>query len=120
MQPLYFLVVGGGAGILSGMFGIGGGVVMVLAMVSLQKLPFTTATGTSLAAMLLPVGALGAWEYWRRGHVHVQGALLLALGLFLGAWVGARIATHSPPATVQRLFAVFLLAMAVRLWVSAR
>jgi hypothetical protein len=115
-----YVVLGLLAGILSGLFGIGGGVIMVIGMVSLMKLPFPTATGTSLAAMLLPVGALGALEYYRRGHVDVRAALLLAVGLTLGAWVGARLAQQAAPATVQRLFAVFLLIIAARMWVTAR
>lgn len=115
-----YLLIGLLAGILAGLFGIGGGVIMVIGIVGLMKLPFPTAVGTSLAAMLLPVGALGALEYYRRGHVDVRAALLLAVGLSLGAWAGARIAHQATPVTLQRLFAVFLLLMAVRMWATAR
>ena len=111
-----YLLLGLLAGILAGLFGIGGGVIMVIGMVGVMKLSFPTATGTSLAAMLLPVGAL---EYYRRGNVEVRGALLLAIGLTFGAWAGARMAQEAPPATLQRIFAVFLLAMAVRMWITA-
>lgn len=114
-----YLALGVVAGILAGLFGIGGGVIMVIGLVSLMKLPFTTATGTSLGAMLLPVGLLGALEYYRRGHVDVRGALLLAIGLTLGAGLGARLATDTAPPLLQRLFAVFLLVMAVRMWTTA-
>lgn len=115
-----YLVLGTLAGILAGLFGVGGGVIMVIGMVSIMKLPFSTATGTSLAAMLLPVGVLGAMEYYRRGHVDVRGALLLALGLTIGAWAGARIAQATPSALLQRLFAVFLGLMAVNSWIKAK
>ena len=114
-----YLVLGLASGVLAGLFGIGGGVIMVIGLVSLMKLPFSTATGTSLAAMLLPVGLLGAIEYYRRGHVDVRGAILLAAGLTLGAWLGARLAVIAAPALVQRLFAIFLVVMAVRLWATA-
>jgi uncharacterized membrane protein YfcA len=114
-----YLALGIAAGILAGLFGIGGGVVMVIGMATLLKQPFLTAVGTSLAAMLLPVGALGAWEYWRQGHVDVRAAAWLAGGLFLGAWLGARLATDIAPSSVQRMFAVFLLATAIRMWVKA-
>lgn len=116
---ILYLVLGGAAGVLSGLFGIGGGVIMVFGMVTLFKLPFTTATGTSLAAMLLPVGALGVWEYWRHGNLDFRAAALLAAGLFVGAWVGARMANDFAPASVQRAFAVFMMVMAVRMWVTA-
>ena len=118
-MTLLYLALGVVAGVLAGLFGIGGGVIMVIGMVSLMKFPLPTATGTSLAAMLLPVGLLGAVEYHRRGQVEVRAAILLALGLTVGAWVGARIAGETAPPLLQRLFAVFLLAMAVRMWMTA-
>ena len=117
---LLYLVLGVLAGILAGLFGVGGGVIMVIGMVSLMKLPFPTATGTSLAAMILPVGILGVMEYYRRGNVDVRAALLLAVGLTLGAWAGARLAQQATPVTMQRAFAVFLMVMSVRMWVTAR
>jgi uncharacterized protein len=115
-----YVLLGTLAGVLAGLFGIGGGVIMVIGMVSLMKLPFHTAVGTSLAAMLLPVGIFGVMEYQRRGNLDIRAALLLAAGLTLGAWAGARLAHVTAPATLQRLFAVFLIVMAVRLWVTAR
>ncbi len=119
MTLVLYLLLGSAAGVLSGLFGIGGGVIMVFGMVTLFRLPFTTATGTSLAAMLLPVSALGVWEYWRNGNLNVRAAALLAAGLFVGAWLGARLANDLAPAMVQRAFAVFLVVMAARMWVTA-
>ena len=110
-MSLLFVALGLVAGVLAGLFGIGGGVIMVIGMVGLMKLPFLTATGTSLAAMLLPVGVFGVMEYHRRGHIDIRAALLLAAGLTLGAWIGARVAQGAPPALLQRGFAVFLLVM---------
>ena len=119
-MSLLYIVLGGLAGILAGLFGVGGGVIMVIGLVGVMKLPFPTATGTSLGAMILPVGIFGAMEYYRRGHLDVRAALLLAAGLTVGAWVGARMAQQAAPATMQRLFAVFLGVMAVRMWITAR
>jgi len=115
-----YVALGLVAGVLAGLFGIGGGVIMVIGMVGLMKLPFLTATGTSLAAMLLPVGVFGVMEYHRRGHIDIRVALLLAAGLTIGAWVGARVAQGTPPALLQRGFAVFLIFVAVRMWMTAR
>ena len=114
------VVLGVTAGVLAGLFGIGGGVIMVIGLVSLFRMHFTTATGTSLAAMLLPVGALGVWVYWKNGNLDLRAATLLALGLFVGTWVGAIIANDIPPATAQRAFALFMVAMAIRMWVTAK
>lgn len=112
--------IGLAAGVLSGLFGIGGGIVIVPALLLLARMSPLAATGTSLGALLLPVGALGAWHYYRSGHLDVRASLLLALGLTAGVWVGARIAQHVPQVALQRAFAVFLVLVAVRVWVSAK
>jgi uncharacterized membrane protein YfcA len=108
MDALAFLAVGAAAGICSGVFGIGGGVVIVLALLWGMKWPIHTATGTSLAALLLPVGLLGAWEYWRRGHVNGTAALWIAVGLTLGAWAGARFAQKISGPYLRLSFGIFL------------
>jgi hypothetical protein len=113
---LLFLCIGLVAGVLSGLFGIGGGLLIVPALVFLAKFPTKLALGTSLGALLLPVGVLGAYTYWENGHVHVRASLLIAVGLTGGALVGARVAQAMPGITLQRLFALFMVAMAVQLW----
>lgn len=112
------LLVGLVAGVLSGMFGIGGGVIVVPALVLLMGYGQKTATGTSLLALLLPVGALAAVSYARAGHVNVRAGLLVAAGIFVGALAGARFALDRSDATLRRLFAVVLVALAVRLFVT--
>lgn len=112
-------LVGLGAGVLSGLFGIGGGVVIVAALVAFAKFPIHKATGTSLAALLLPVAILGVVEYWKSGNVDVRAAALLAGGLLAGAWLGARLALQMNGATLQRAFAVFLVVIAIRMWLKA-
>jgi uncharacterized membrane protein YfcA len=116
---ILFVAVGLAAGLLAGMFGIGGGIVIGPALILLAKFSPQTATGTSLGALLLPVGALGAWEYYRRGHVNVTASLWIALGLFAGAWFGARLALSLSGPQLQKAFAVFLVIMAVRVWMKA-
>ena len=118
-MTILYLGIGILAGILSGMFGIGGGVLIVAAMVMIVRVPILEATGTSLAALLLPVGLLGALEYYRAGNVHLVPAAIIAVGLFAGTWIGARFAHGMNPVLLQRLFAVFLVVMAIRLWMSA-
>ncbi len=118
MLIVEFVLIGLGAGVLSGLFGIGGGLVIVPALMLVAGMAPVVATGTSLGALLLPVGILGAWEYWRNGHLEVRAALLVALGLFVGAYFGARLAQGLPALTMKRLFAAFLVVVAVRLWFS--
>lgn len=113
-----FIAIGLGAGVLSGLFGIGGGIVIVPALIFFAKMQPITATGTSLGALLLPVGALGAYEYYKRGNINIGASLWTALGLLLGAWVGARLAQELSPLQLRRAFALFLLVVAGKVWVG--
>lgn len=115
---LLFLAIGLAAGVLSGLFGIGGGVLIVPALVYLARMTPTEATGTSLAALLLPVGLLGALEYHRAGQLRVAAALVIAVGLFLGAGLGAKLALGMPPGYLRKMFAGFLVLVAIRMWMD--
>ncbi len=117
---LIFLAIGLAAGVLSGLFGIGGGIVIVPALLYFAKMAPAKATGSSLGALLLPVGVLGAWEYYKNGDLDVRASLFVAAGLTVGAYFGARLNHLLSPAQAKRAFAVFLLAVAVRLWVTAK
>jgi uncharacterized membrane protein YfcA len=114
------LAVGFAAGILSGMFGIGGGLVIVPALVFLFHMPFKTATGTSLFALLWPVGLLGVVEYWKDGHLKPWHGAGIAAGLFVGAYLGARITLTISDATMRRLYAIFLLVVGTYILISTR
>jgi uncharacterized membrane protein YfcA len=118
-MSLLFLAIGLGAGLLSGLFGIGGGIIIVPALMLAGRMQPSTATGTSLGALLLPVGALGAWQYYKNGHLDVRASLLIALGIFIGAYVGAVAMQRVDPMTAKRVFAVFLVLVSVRIWVTA-
>ena len=108
-------VIGLVAGVVSGVFGVGGAIVIVPGLVLLMGLPQHTANGTSLAALLLPVGLLGTLEYYKRGQVNLAYAAVLAAGLFFGALAGAKLAGMLADATLRKAFAVFLLLVAARL-----
>jgi uncharacterized membrane protein YfcA len=115
-MPILVVVAAVGlvAGVLSGLFGIGGGIVIVPGLVLLAGFSISQAAGTSLAALLLPVGALGAWQYWQVGLIDLRAAVLLAIGILLGAYLGARLGISLPPAAVQRSFGVLLVIVGIR------
>jgi uncharacterized membrane protein YfcA len=115
---LTYLLIGLVAGVLAGIFGIGGGIVIVPAVLYFARLSTRAAIGTSLAALLLPVGALGVWTYWKAGEVEVRGALLIAAGLAVGIYGGAVFAQTLPEATMRKAFAVLLAGVAVNLWLK--
>jgi uncharacterized protein len=115
MTYLALLAIGLIAGVFAGMFGIGGGIVIVPALLLVVKMKELDAIATSLAAMIPPVGLLGAMAYYRTGHINIRYAALVALGIFLGAYFGARIMISLPPTLIRRLYGVFLAVMAIRM-----
>lgn len=117
-MTLLLLAIGLAAGILSGLIGIGGGVLIVPALMFFARFPAKLATGTSLGALLLPVGLLGAWEYHKAGNIDIKASLLLAGGIFVGAFLGAQIVQHLSELQLRRIFAGFLVLVAVQLWLQ--
>jgi uncharacterized membrane protein YfcA len=115
---LIYVGIGLVAGALAGLFGIGGGIVIVPLLLLGTSMPMLTATGTSLGALLLPVGAIGAWTYYKNGHLDVAAALWIALGLTIGVMVGARFAQTLSPVLLRRAFSVLLVAVAVKMWIG--
>ena len=106
------------AGVISGLFGVGGAIVIVPGLVLLGKLPQHTANGTSLGALLLPVGLLGFLQYYKRAQVNIPYAALIAIGLFIGALLGAKLAGSMSDVWLKRAFGVFLLFIAGKLLLS--
>lgn len=118
---LRFFPVGLAAGICSGIFGIGGGVIIIPFLIFAFGFNQQTANGVSLVALLLPVGLLGVIAYYRAGVItteHVKMGLSIATGMFFGAYFGARFALALPEVILRRSFAIFLCALAVRLWMK--
>lgn len=118
-MSLLHLAIGLAAGLLSGLFGIGGGIIIVPALLLIGRMTPAIATGTSLGSLLLPVGALGAWHYYKSGNLDVRASLLIALGILIGAYFGAVLAQGLNPMIAKRVFAVFLVMVSVRIWVTA-
>ena len=114
MPAALMALIGLAAGVLSGLFGIGGGVVIVPLLILILGFTAQQAAGTSLAALLLPVGLFGAIQYWQAGEVNLLYALLLALGLALGVLIGARLGLSLPNEVVQRAFGVLMVVVGVR------
>jgi uncharacterized protein len=110
------ILIGLLTGALSGLIGLGGGVFIVPALVYLFKMPQRMAQGTSLATLLLPIGLLGVWEYYRAGHVDVRVAAFIAFGFVIGVYAGGRWAQEVPEMILRRVFAVTLVVVAVRMW----
>jgi uncharacterized membrane protein YfcA len=114
--PVAMILVGLVAGVAGGMFGIGGGAIMVPALVLLLGLSQKLATGTSLGAQVLPVALLAAWTFHREGNLNIRFSLLLALGLVVGNLLGAMLANQPfvTDAAMKKAYGVFMLLMGAR------
>ena len=108
---LILIATGLSAGILSGLFGIGGGVLIVPALVYLLGFSQHRATGTSLVVLLPPVGIAAVMEYARHGAVDWKAALVVAITVFIGAALGAVLANKISGATLKIGFSLFLLGL---------
>ena len=118
MNWLLVGLIGLTAGVVSGLFGVGGAILIIPGLVLLLGLSQHAAQGTSLAALLLPVGFLGALQYYKRGELNVPYAAIIAIGLFFGAFLGAKLAGTMGDLALRRAFGVFLLLVAARLLFS--
>lgn len=109
MNALILILIGFIAGIFAGLFGIGGGIVIVPALVIFAGFPLIKATGTSLAAIMLPVGILGVIAYYRARILDLRAAAFLSAGLLMSVIVGAWLAHTLPAAVMRKLYAIFCL-----------
>jgi uncharacterized membrane protein YfcA len=107
------------AGIASGLFGIGGGVLIVPGLVFLLGFSQHMATGTSLAILLPPVGIAAVLEYYHHGNVDLKAAFIVAASLLAGAWVGALLANHLKDEYLRLAFGVFVVGIGVYVIVVA-
>jgi len=108
---IFLLLIGIVAGIASGLFGIGGGVLIVPGLVFLLGFSQHMATGTSLAILLPPVGIAAVLEYYRHGNVDLKAAFIVAAALLVGAWVGALLANHIKDTYLRLAFGVFVVGL---------
>jgi uncharacterized membrane protein YfcA len=119
MTVVYALMLGFAAGVLSGMFGVGGGILFVPTLSLVDGLSHLSAEATSLAA-IIPVVAVGAWQQNRYGNVRWRPALVIGVASAGGVVAGVALATWLSEGTLERLFACLLVIVAARLAWSAR
>lgn len=113
-----FCCIGVAAGLCSGIFGIGGGIVIIPALVYFAGFSPLTATGTSLAILLPPVGLMATIEYYRHGHVDIKAALIMAACLFVSAWVSSMFANKLPQNMIKFMFGIFITCIGVYISIS--
>lgn len=112
-------LIGAAAGLCAGFFGIGGGLIIIPALVYFAGFSQLTAIGTSLAILLPPVGLMAAIEYYRRGHVDIKAALIIAACLFITAWISSIFANKLPQNTIKFMFGIFIISIGVFMTISS-
>jgi uncharacterized protein len=112
---LILIVIGLMAGVFAGVFGVGGAIVMIPALVYFLGVDQHTAQGTSLAVMLPPIGLFAAYNYYKEGQVNIWFAVIIAISFMVGGYFGSKLALNLPETLMKRIFAIFLILVALKL-----
>jgi uncharacterized protein len=112
---IVYILIGLAAGVFGGFFGLGGGVVIIPALIYFFKYSQHQAQGTAIATLLPPIGLLAAMKYYKSGYVHIKPAIFISLGFFVGGYVGALIANKLPEDKLKLCFALLLLIVSLHL-----
>jgi uncharacterized membrane protein YfcA len=115
MNILLYLLIGLAAGVFSGVLGLGGGVIVVPALVFLCGLSQHTAQGTTLAMMVPPIGLLAAWTYYRGGFVDLKIAAIMCITFVIGSFISAKFAVNLSEAVLTKVFGVALLLISLKM-----
>ncbi len=108
-------VIGVLAGVLSGMFGVGGGMIIVPALMYFMHMNQHEAQGTSIGLMLLPIGILAASEYYKTGNLNVNYGLLIAAGFVFGGYLGSKISLSISGPSLKKIFGVLMLFVSLKM-----
>jgi hypothetical protein len=114
-----FIAIGCCAGLISGLVGIGGGIIMIPALMFVAGFPQLTATGTSLAVLVMPIGLAAVVQYYRGGNVDVRAAVIIAVTFFFCAWGGAYFARKINPVALRMGFGVLTVLIGVYIMYTA-
>jgi uncharacterized membrane protein YfcA len=112
---LILLLIGVIAGVLSGLVGVGGGIVIVPALVFFLGFSQKMAQGTSIGILLLPVGILGVLQFYKAGYIDMKSVWLVSLGFLVGGYFGSKIALSLPQDTLKKIFAIILLLVSLKI-----
>jgi hypothetical protein len=111
---IIYIIIGIAAGTLSGLFGIGGGIIIIPALVFLQGFTQLKAQGTSLVAMLPPVGILAFMEYYKKGNTDVVAGIIICITMLISAKFGGQLANMLPMSVMKKAFGVFIILVGIK------
>ena len=115
MQLIILVIIGLVAGLVSGSMGVGGGIIIIPALVLFLGLSQQQAQGTSIAVISVPVAAVAAFNYYKGGFINIKFAAIIILTFVVGAYFGSKVAVHIPAKTLQKSFGVLLLLVGIKM-----
>ncbi|MDD3858715.1 MAG: sulfite exporter TauE/SafE family protein [Bacteroidales bacterium] len=115
-EIIILILIGLLTGVMSGLFGIGGGVIVIPALVLVFGMTQHQAQGTSTAFMLLPVGLMAFLNYYKAGHINIKYASIIAVAFFVGAFFGSKLAINISELSLKKIFAVVMILVSIKLF----
>ena len=117
---LLLIAIGLVAGTLGGMVGLGGGIILIPALILIMKLDQQTAQGTSIAIMLPPIGLFAVYNYYKAGYVNIKYAMIIAAAFMVGGYLGSSIALKISADLMRKIFSVLLVVIAIKMFFSGK
>lgn len=112
---IVLILIGLAAGFLGGMVGLGGGIILIPALMLFLSMDQRMAQGTTVAIMLPPIGFFAAFNYYKAGYVNIRYALVIAIVFMLGGYLGSKLALNLPVPVLKKMFAVLLVIIAAKM-----
>ena len=112
---IILLLIGVAAGMLSGLIGVGGGIIIVPCLVFFLGFSQKMAQGTSLGILLLPIGILGAMQYYKEGYIDIKVVGIISVAFLLGSYFGSRIAMNLSQENIKKIFALIMMIVALKM-----
>ena len=117
---LLLIIIGLVAGTLGGMVGLGGGIILIPALILIMKLDQQTAQGTSIAVMLPPIGLFAVYNYYKAGYVNMKYAFVIAMAFMVGGYFGSSLALKLSPDVMRKVFSMVLAMIAIKMFFSGK
>jgi uncharacterized protein len=117
-ETIILLIIGLAAGLLSGMVGIGGGIVVIPMLIGFLGFTQKEAQGTSLGFLLLPIGILAVMNYYKAGYINIKAIAIMTITFVIGSYFSSKVAVNLPDQLIKKIFAVFLLFVAIKLFMD--
>ena len=117
---LLLIIIGLVAGTLGGMVGLGGGIILIPALILIMKLDQQTAQGTSIAVMLPPIGLFAVYNYYKAGYVNLKYAFVIAMAFMVGGYFGSSLALKLSADVMRKVFSIVLVVIAIKMFFAGK